>query len=84
LASGLNSPSVGLLVGKMKVIIILTSLACYEDSSPINATVVAVDNRGPVGNHYSLIRSHQTQSELFIGGGITREYFATTPSLFSE
>ena len=84
MASGLNSLSVGLLVGKMKVIIILTSLACDEDSSPINATVVAVDNHGPVGNHYSLIRSHQTQSELFIGGGITREYFTTAPSLFSK
>lgn len=35
--------------------------------SPINATTaVAVDNWGPLSHRYSLIRSHQTQSELFI------------------
>lgn len=52
--------------------------------SPINATVVAVDNCGPVSNHYSLIRSHQTQSKLFIGGEITREYFTRGPSHSSQ
>ena len=39
---------------------------------PINAVV---DNGALVSNHNSLIRSHQPQSQLFIGGEIAQGYF---------
>lgn len=81
----LNSLSVGLRMGKNEgnykpyftaLLWGLKAHKCY--------CCCFVDNRGPVSNHYSLIRSHQAQSKLLIGGEITRDYFTRGPSDCSQ